>query len=119
MLLTRVLVLAALPALLTRTRIALLLLAAAVNRYAKLERSRWRSRLRLSGAARALIWAQWRQVAALGVLATLTVLAASLVSHSIYVLAFLGSVWAIVAALIIVAIFRIFFTYLGQINKLT
>jgi hypothetical protein len=76
---------------------ASLLLAVAVNRYANLERSRWRNRLRLSGAARALIWAQWRPVVALGILSTLMVLALSLVPDSTYVLAFLGSVWAIVA----------------------
>jgi hypothetical protein len=76
---------------------ALLLLAVAVNRYANLERSRWGNRLRLSGAARALIWAQWRQVVALGVLAILMVLALSLMSDSTYVLAFVGSVWAVVA----------------------
>jgi hypothetical protein len=76
---------------------ALLLLAVAVNRYAKLERSRWRNRLRLSGATRALVWAQWRQVVALGVLAAAMAVALSLVSDGTYVLAFLGSVWAIVA----------------------
>jgi ABC-type transport system involved in multi-copper enzyme maturation permease subunit len=76
---------------------SLLLVVVAVNRYANLERRSWGIRNWLSSSNQALVWAQWRQVVPLGVLSIVMVLALSLAPNSSYVLAFLGSVWAIVA----------------------